>query len=456
MSDPTGAQNETEDSTLLGVHGKHDMAYMQSLSAAVVHRSPRHLILVVLIMALFIAVAIGWMSWASIDVVIRGSGKVSPASQVQVIQSLEGGIVSEIMVVEGQAVSMDDPLLKISDVAFSSSYEENRLLFLELQAKSMRLNAEAFGTDFNPGTELGAQAVALIQSERSLYLSHQQQLAETLKILDEKSKQQRSELAEARSRVTQSNRSLDLLKKEIKIKKPLLDKGIISEVEFLQLQQKEAEIDGEIQSIELSIPRINSTIEEAKFNKLKEILDFRNTAKEELNQVNAELGRLKEAQTALQDRVSRTTLRSPVNGIVQRIFANTVGGVISPGIDIIEIIPREDFLIIEIRIKPADIAYIHIGQPARLKFSAYDFAIHGSVGGLVNFVSADTVTNEEGESFFIVRIKPDKPFIGEVAEKLPIKVGMTVEADIITAKKTILSYLTEPLHRGIDKALRER
>ena len=445
-----------EDITQLGVHGKQDMVYMRSLSAAAVHRSPRYLIAVVMIFALFVIAAIVWMNWAKIDVVIRGSGKVSPASQVQNIQSLEGGIISEILVAEGQVVEAGQPLIKISDVAFSSSFEENRLLYLELVAKASRLEAEAFDRAFKPDSEVSAEAPHLIKSEKSLFDSNQQQLKETLSVLEEKTSQQKSALIEAQSKRRQIQRSLDLVKKEIVIKKPLKDRGIISEVEFLQLQQREAEFEGEIEAVKLSVPRIKSTIEEARFNKQKEKLNFQNNAKKELNEVTAEISRIKETQTALQDRVKRTTLRSPVNGIVQRLYINTIGGVISPGNNILEIVPQEDSLLVELKIKPADIAYVDVGQFARLKFSAYDFAVHGSLQGIVTFVSADTITDEEGQSFFLVRVKPGKYYLGAKHGDLPIKIGMTAEADIITAKKTILSYLTEPVHRGIDKALRER
>ena len=445
-----------EDVTQIGVHGKQDMVYMRSLSAAAVHRSPRYLIAVVMIFALFVIAAIVWMNWAKIDVVIRGSGKVSPASQVQNIQSLEGGIISEILVAEGQLVEAGQALIKISDVAFSSSFEENRLLYLELVGKASRLEAEAFGRAFKPDSEVSKEAPHLIRSEQSLFDSNQQQLKETLSVLEEKISQQKSALLEAQSKRRQLQRSLDLVKKEIVIKKPLRDLGIISEVEFLQLQQREAEFEGEIEAVKFSIPRIESTIEEARFNKQKEKLYFQNNAKKELNEVTAEISRIKETQTALKDRVKRTTLRSPVNGIVQRLYINTIGGVISPGNNILEIVPQEDALLVEIKIKPADIAYVNVGQFARLKFSAYDFAVHGSLQGIVTFVSADTITDEEGQTFFLVRVKPGKSFLGAKLGELPIKIGMTAEADIITAKKTILSYLTEPVHRGIDKALRER
>jgi adhesin transport system membrane fusion protein len=445
-----------EDTTQLGAHGKQDLQYMRSLSAAAVHRTPRFLITVILIIALFFSVALAWMSWAKIDVVVRGSGKVTPASQVQSIQSLEGGIISDILVREGQSVRMSEPLIKISDIAFSSSFEENRLRYLELAAKTSRLNAEAFDQQFVADETVAKEAPELIEAERSLFESHLRQLQETLGILEEKINQQQSALLEAKARQKQLGKSLALMQKEIKIKKPLVDRGIISEVEFIQLQQKEAEIEGEIEAVQLSIPRIKSTIDEARFGKQKERLDFQNKAKQELNEVNAEIGRISETQNTLQDRVKRTTLRSPVNGIVQRLYVNTIGGVISPGNKIVDIVPQDDALLVELRIGPADIGYINVGQFARLKFSAYDFAVHGSLQGIVIFVSADTITDPEGETYFLVRVKPNKAFLGAKGDELPIKIGMTVEADIITDKKTILSYLTEPVHRGIDKALRER
>ncbi|MDJ0881057.1 MAG: HlyD family type I secretion periplasmic adaptor subunit [Gammaproteobacteria bacterium] len=448
--------NDDEDSTQLGLYGKNDHVYMQSLSAAVVQRSPRHLMLVVLILSLFVLSAVIWMSWAKIDVVIRGSGKVVPASQVQLIQSLEGGIVSEILVKEGQLVDINQPLVKISDIAFSSSFEENRLLYFELQARASRLKAEGFNEDIRVNEEVALSAPEVMQSEIGLFESNRQQLEDMANILEEQISQTESSLDEAKAKKRQLEKSLNLMQKEIKIKKPLKDKGIISEVEFLQLQQREAEIEGELDSVTLSIPRFQSSIDEARFKKQRELLDFSNKAKKELNEVNAEISRIRETQTALQDRVTRTTLRSPVKGIVQRLYTNTIGGVVSPGNEVVEIVPQEDSLLIELKIKPADIASVHEEQTARLKFSAYDFAIHGSLPGQVSFVSADTITNEEGQSFYLVRVKPEQDYLGHESSPLEIKVGMTTEADIITDKKSILSYLMHPVNRGLDKALRER
>ncbi len=432
-----------------------DIAYMQSLSAAVVQRSPRYLVMTVSIISAFVIVALIWMAWAEIDVVVRGSGKVIPARQVQVVQSLEGGIVSEILVREGDQVESNQPVIKISDVAFSSSFEENRLLFYEILAKSARLKAEAHGGDFERNQKVAAVFPELLQSEESLFESNRSQLKETLSIYDEQVSQQQSSLEEALSKQRQLRRQLELLQKELKIKKPLVERRIISEVDYLQVQQREAEAEGELEGVDLSIPRIESTVEEARRKLEQARLEFRNKAKLELNEVMAELSRLAETQTALEDRVSRTTLRSPVKGTVQRLYANTIGGVITPGSEIMDIVPREDALLIEVRIKPADIAYISVGQEARLKFTAYDFAIHGSLKGTVSFVSADTITDDEGVSYYVARVRPKKPYLGVKSKPMPIKVGMASETDIITDKKTILEYLLKPIHRGLERALRE-
>ena len=432
-----------------------DLAYMRSLSAAVVQRSPRYLIRVLVLMTLAVCTGIGWMAYAEVDVVVRGSGKVVPSQQLQVVQSLEGGVVSEILVREGQLVEPGAALVKISDIAFASSFEENRVSYLELKANIVRLAAEAIGDPFGDDPELREEAPVLLRAARSLFDTREKQLDQTLQILEEQILQQKNEIVEADSKRRQLNNQLRLMREEISLKEPLVERGLVSKVELLQLRQQESEILGNLDGVRLSLPRLRSGIEETRRKVVQSRLDFRNKAKEELNVAMSEIARISEAQEALQDRVRRTTIRSPVKGTVTRLNINTVGGVISPGEPIMEIVPFEDSLLVQVSIKPADIANIGVGQLARLKFSAYDFAIHGSLDGQVNFLSADTVTNEEGESFFIARVRPEREFLGLPSKQLPIRVGMTAEADIITDKKTILEYLLKPISRGLGKALSE-
>lgn len=436
-------------------HSDSDIAYMTSLSAAVVQRSPRYLLTMVATIAIIVVIAICWMAWADIDVVIRGEGKVIPARQIQLIQSLEGGIVAEILVQEGEVVEANQPLLKISDVAFSSSFEENRLSYFELRARSIRLKAEANETEFSVDKETSDFQPELLFSEFALFESNRQQLNQTLSIHKEQVSQQQSSLEEMLAKERHLYKSLKLLRKEINIKKPLMLRQIISEIEFLQLQQREVDVDGELAGVKIAVHRVRSVVVESRKKLVQVTFDFTNKAKRELTEVMSKISRIAETQSALKDRVSRTTLRSPVKGVVQRLYVNTIGGVVTPGSNIIEIVPIEDALLVEVHIKPADIAYITVGQETRLKFTAYDFAIHGSLKGIVTFVSADTITNSDGVSYYLARVRPEKPYLGRESQPMAIKVGMTSEADIITGKKSILQYLLKPIHRGLDKALHE-
>ena len=449
------ARSSLKDAQSEAMDGDADLAYMRSLAAAVVQRSPRYMVIILLVISLSVVSAIIWMSFAEIDIVVRGNGKVIPSSQLQIIQSLEGGVISEILVREGDIVKNNQPLIKISDIAFASSYEENQLHYLELRAKIARLTAEANATPFEEDKEVAKQDPLLMRSEKSLYESNKQQLEETLQILKEQMNQNENELLEAKGRRKHLSKTLNLIRKELKLKKPLLKRKLVSEIEYLQVQQQEVETESDLEAIDLSVPRLKSSIEEARRKKEQGRLDFRNKAKRELNEAVGEASRIAETQSALQDKVRRTMLRSPVKGTVTRLHVNTVGGVIAAGNPILEIVPFEDALLVEIHIKPADIADISVGQLTRLKFSAYDFAIHGSLEGNVYFLSADTVTNEDGESFFIARIKPVRPYLGSEEKPLPIGVGMTAEADILTDKKTILQYIFKPIRRGLQRALSE-
>ncbi len=236
-----------------------------------------------------------------------------------------------------------------------------------------------------------------------------------------------------------------------------MEKGIVSEVEFLQLQRQQSSLQGEMQAIKLSIPRLISIIEEQK-NNIKEVnLKFRNTAKELFNETKAEMERLKRTNIAREDKVKRTYVRSPVDGTINQLLVNTVGGVVRPGMDIVEIVPSQDNLLVEAKIRPADIAFLYPGQKAIVKFSAYDFAIYGSLKGELTHISADTIVDEiDKQSYYLVRIKTDKNYLGSEKKKLKLIVGMTADVDIITGKKTVLDYILKPILRARENTLSER
>ena len=437
-------------------YSKEDLEYMASLSSAVMQKSSGSSRLIIWMIFVSLAWLIVWAYFAEIDELTRGSGKVIPSKQVQVIQNLEGGIVSEILIDEGEIVEKGQVLLKIDDTSFSSSYAENHLRDLELKAQVVRLSAEASGKKVQSMAVISKEMKPFMEHERTLYQLNKRQLSQKLNILKEQINQRKHELIEAQSKYKRLKDDYKLIQQEVEITKPLVAKGIVSQVEFLQLSRQASGIKGERDSVKLSIPRTRSTIKEAR-NKMAEAkLSFQHDAKEELNKVQAELARTEESSDALEDRVKRTLVRSPVKGIIQRLLVNTINGVVQPGMDLVEIIPFNDKLLIETKIKPSDIAYLYPGQPAKVKFTAYDFSIYGSLDGKVTWISADTITDEEGKSFYLVRIKTDKNYLEFEGEKLDILVGMVANVDIITGKKSVLDFILKPILKVRQAALRER
>jgi len=437
-------------------YNENDLAFMSSLSEAVLQKVPNssRRMLWVIVIAIFWLIA--WASIAEIDELTRGEGKVIPSQQLQVIQNLEGGIVSEIMVKEGAHVKKGQVLLKIDDKGFASSYGESRLRYIELKAKSLRLTAEASGQPFDGIDTTNQDMKRQIAYEKSLYDSNQEQLQKTLQVLQEQQNQKSNELKELTSKVAQLQNSYDLVRKELGIMAPLTQKGLVSEMELLQLKRQSSSIQGDLDAAKLSIPRVQSAIQEAKNKLAGAELDFQNKAKKDLNEAVAEMSRLQEVQTSLEDRVQRTLVRAPVDGTIKQLLVNTVSGVVKPGMDILEIVPTEDTLLIEAKIKPSDVAFLRLGLDAMVKFTAYDFSIYGGLKGKLVFISADTITNEKGESYYLVHIKTDKNHLGTAEKPLELMVGMTTTVDILTGKKTVLDYLLKPILKAKQNALRER
>ena len=437
-------------------YSQDDLKYMDSLSAAVVQKSNTKTKYILWIFAVFIIWALLWANYANVDELARGKGRVIPSKKIQIVQNLEGGIISDILVDEGEAVEKGQILVKIDDTKFSSSYEENFLRILELKAKMIRLNAEAEGKKFKVSKQIKEQMPALIIHEQSLFNTNKNQLKQQINILQEQVNQRTQELTEARAKRDQLTVSYNLIKEEVHITEPLMQNGVVSKVEFLQLSRQASAMKGDLGAVELSIPRIKSTIIEAKNKILEARLEFQNSAKEELNQVSAELSRITEAGGAIEDQVKRTNVRSPVKGVVKQLLITTIGGVVQPGMDIIEIVPIQDKLLIETKIKPSDIAYLYPGQKAIVKFTAYDFSIYGGLDGVVTHISADTIIDEEGNSFYEVRIKTDRNFLLRQGKKYEILVGMVANVDILTGKKTVMDYLLKPIIKARQSALTER
>lgn len=441
----------------LSMKNEEDLEYMNSVSAAMLTHTTLTTRVMLWISACVIVWLIFWANSAEIDDLTRGQGKIITSHQTQVIQNLEGGIVSEILVGEGESVEKGDVLIKIDDTTFISSFIENKLRYNELEAKTIRLLAESTGKDFKASEAIRKNSPNLIDYEESLYKSNKQQLENNILIYNRRLVQKRHELEEAKSKLSNLRKNYKLILREMELNKPLVKKGIVSEVEFLQLQRQAGAMEGDIKAIKISIPRLRSVIEEQKDNILEVQLKFRNAAKEKFNEAKAEMSRIESANVAREDKVKRTLVRSPVNGTIKQLLINTVGGVVRPGMDIIEIVPTQDNLLVEAKIRPADIAFLYPGQRAIVKFSAYDFAIYGSLEGTLTHISADTIVDEiDKKSYYLVRIKTDKNYLGDEHKKLHVIVGMTADVDIITGKKTVLDYILKPILRAKENTLSER
>lgn len=433
-----------------------ELAYLNSRTAAVLERTALHSRLFLWIMLLTVAIFIVWADNAMIDEVVKGDGKIVPSSQIKPIQNLEGGIVKEILIKEGDLVQKGEPLLKMQDIYFSSTVERNRLEYDELYARAIRLRAEAYGTAFIEPESSDPAQKALIEKERSLYQSNKQQLKKSMDILKSQIAQRNSELKEARERYAQLETEMTLVQKEIDINEPLVAKRIVPEVDFIKLQRDANNVQQSLTATRHQITTTRSMIEEARSKREEAELAFQNRAKEELNGIEAQMQRIKESQTALEDQVSRTLVRSPVDGIVKRLYVTTIGGVVTPGMKLMDILPTGDSLLVEVKVHPRDIAFLYPDQRAVIKITAYDFSIYGGLSGRVVRISPDSINEPDGKTYYQVWIETDKTFLGTVENPLKLIPGMVVNAEIVTGKKSILDYLLRPLLRTKDNAFKER
>ncbi|HEY9281259.1 MAG TPA: HlyD family type I secretion periplasmic adaptor subunit [Eoetvoesiella sp.] len=402
-------------------------------------------------------IVIGLIVWASlgyIDEVVRGEGKVVPSRQVQVIQSLDGGIVEEILVRPGEQVQVDQVLLRIDPTRYSSSLGENRAEMLSLTAKAARLEALATGQDFVAPEIVVEKAPEIAEAERRMWQTRTQELNATVNVAREQLNQRQQELRETQANRDQAASSCGLTSRELQVTRPLLKSGAVSEVDLLRLQRDVARYCGEQKAATAQLGRIEAAIQEAQSKVVESELTIRNQARNELSETRSKLATLKQGQLALADRVKLAEVRSPVRGTIKTLMTNTVGGVVQPGKDILDIVPTDDTLLLEVRIHPRDIGFLHAGQKAEVKFTAYDFAIYGGLEGKVEQIGADTVTDEKGNSFYVVKVRTDRAYVGDDAR--PIIPGMVSEVHILTGKRTVMQYLLKPVLRAQANALTER
>lgn len=358
---------------------------------------------------LFVLIALIWAKLAVLDEVTVGEGKVIPSSQLQLIQNLEGGIVDNLYVKEGQIVQKGQILVQLDTKRFSASYEEGQSKKRALAVKIERLTAEIDHKSFVPAADISKIDPSLVKQEQSLFTSRQSQLK-------------------------QLTESEELVEKEIKLTEPLIKQGAASPIEVLHLKRG--------------------------LNDIQEKIDaFNSDTLNQLTQAKADLSALKESNLAYQDRLQRTTIRSPVRGIVKQIKVTTIGGVLQPGMDLMEIVPLDDTLLIEAKVKPSDIGFLRPGLPATVKITAYDYSIYGGLKGTLEQISADTIVDEKDQkqqSYYLIRVRTQKNYLGTQQKPLYIIPGMMATVDVLTGHKSVLHYILKPIIKAKEKALRER
>ncbi|WP_122755459.1 HlyD family type I secretion periplasmic adaptor subunit [Pseudomonas viridiflava] len=425
-------------------------------SAALADPSSRAMSLTVWIAAALLLGAVLWAGFAVLEEVTTGEGKAIPSSKVQVIQNLEGGIVSDIFVREGQAVDKGDTLLRLDDTRFMSSRSESEVDRLTLTAQVERLAAEAEGRALTLPAEVTSSAPQVAADEQALYESRQRRLASEQRTLNEQLRQKTQELAEFRSKQEQFRSSLALVQQELDMSAPLVSSGAVSPVEILRLKRNAVELRGSMNANTLAIPRAEAAISEIKSRVQESELAFRADAARELNEKRNDLARISASRIAIDDRMSRTTVVSPVRGIVKTLKVNTIGGVVQPGSDLLEIVPLEDNLLIEAKVRPQDVAFLHPGQKAMVKFSAYDYTLYGGLPARLELIGADTITDDKDNSFYLIQVRTDSNHLGSDSRPLLIIPGMIATVDIITGEKSVLDYLLKPVLKARAEALRER
>ena len=433
-----------------------DVDLITDIRVSLLAQSPRgSSILLWLILVLFIC-ALAWASVAEVDEVTRANGKVVPSRQLQIVQNLEGGILSEVLVNIGDVVEKGQLLLRIDEKRFSGPYRESRFNYLALKAQVARLLSETDATPFIVPDEVVKEAPEVGIREKELFNSRRNELEETLGVLQAQSMQREQEITELKAKIAELSRTQKLLKSEIDMTRPLIKSGAVSEVEYLRLQRQDSEMQGQLTASQLALPRAISRLQEANRKIIEEKLKFSNNAKKELNDAYAKLEGLSATTTTLADRLDRTAVLSPVRGIINQVFINTVGGVIQPGMNLIEIVPLEDTLLVEAKVKPSDIAFLSPNLKATVKFTAYDFTMYGGLEAKVEHISADSIVDKQGNSFYLVNVRTTKNYLGTKDAPLPIIPGMIASVDILTGKKSILTYLMKPIYRAQSLALRER
>lgn len=403
---------------------------------------------------------LGFFSWSAVvemEMAALGEGRIVPSRQVQVVQNLEGGIVAAVLVKEGDAVEEGQVVARIADAEFQADIGEAKATRTGLRFQILRLQAEIEGRErLNFPAELVAEAPDLAAKELGLFQSKRAQLAAAVQGAGEEYTRAQNDAAKARESLPMLRASLNLAYQQREILAPQVADGLISKVELLSVDQKILELKGRISEAQRMIPGAQAVARQAHQQAAGEKAKARSEASAQLTEAKVKLKALEANLSAANDRVARREVRAPVKGIVKNLYARSLGQVMRPGEPLMDLVPSEDELLVEARFSPTDIAFVHEGMPATIRITAYDSSIYGALKAEVVQVAADATVPEQGEPYYLVKVRAQGGFDGAQGTQLPLKAGMVAQVNAITGKRTLLAYLFKPIATLQQRALRER
>ena len=405
--------------------------------------------------ALFVCFVI-WSSFAEVEQLTRGMGQVVASSETQMVQSLEGGILAELLVHEGDTVKKGQTLAKISNVAFASEEAGIQAKGASLTLKRDRLMAEANGKDFVPNADLATRFPAIAANELALHQARQNDLQNSLSLLDDKIQQSQASLREIEAQVAGMTETKGLLQKEVDMTRSMVAKHAAPEMNAVRLERELSDLRGNLNAAAQKRDAVNADLSVSRRERAEKQNQYKSQALTEISDVEAQLAPLTENLKTATDRVDRSELRAPTDGIVKTIHQNTIGGVVEPAKTLMEIVPIHEDLKVTAKVSPTDIAFLKIGQKVKVKITAYDAQRYGTLDGRLTRIGADTVSDNKGNVFFEIDVTTDKNHLGSDTNPLPIMPGMVAQVDVVTGNRTIMSYLMKPFLRARYEALTER
>jgi adhesin transport system membrane fusion protein len=412
------------------------------------------------VVSLLIVAFIVWAAFTEIDEIARGQGKVVPVSRTQVIQASEASVVQEIAVKVGQIVQKDDLIMRLDDTATTSTLGELEARARALRAQIARLELEQTGDMASPlacPEAVTAVSPEVCANEALLLKARRDAFQNKLSVLQERHLQRRKELDEALVSIQRLEDNIEVSKKESALLEPLVARKLAPQTDLLRIQKELTDSSGQLKLLQESLDRFRAAIKEASLQVDELKLMFQQEALAEKTKALADLSVATETIRGASDRVQRTDLRSPVDGVVNRLEITTIGGYVQPGTVVAEVVPTSDVLLVEARISPKDVAFIRVGQPALVKITAFDFSIYGGLQGEVSNVSADSMFDEKsGETFYLVQVRTQSSEIIHDGKSHAIIPGMIASVDVMTGKKTILQYLLKPINKARTEAMQER